>query len=59
MVTGGHYEKTTASPCHETKLDRRQTTDSTNYREDVNTNGQIDRGDFAVVKAQLGTMLPP
>ena len=44
---------------HETKLDRGQTTDSTNFREDVNTNGRIDRVDFAIVKAQLGTMLPP
>ena len=44
---------------HETRLDRGQTTDSTNFREDVNTNGQIDRVDFVIVKAQLGTMLPP
>jgi hypothetical protein len=28
---------------HEIKLDRGQTTDSTNFREDVNTNGRIDR----------------
>ena len=36
-----------------------KTTDNTNFREDVNTNGRIDRVDFATVKAQLGTMLPP
>ena len=44
---------------HETKLDRGQTTDSTNFREDVKANGQIDGVDFSIVKAQLGTMLPP
>ena len=44
---------------HQTKLDRGQTTDSTNFREDVKANGRIDSGDFAIVKAQLGTMLPP
>lgn len=43
----------------ETNLDRAQKTDSTNFREDINTNGRIDRSDFNVVKSQLGTMLPP
>jgi photosystem II stability/assembly factor-like uncharacterized protein len=41
------------------KLDRGQTTDNTNFREDINTNGRIDAVDFAIVKEQLGTMLPP
>ena len=44
---------------HETKLDRGQTTDSSNFREDINTSGRIDAVDFSVVKGQLGTMLPP
>ena len=44
---------------HETKLDRGQTTDSTNFREDVNTNGRIGSLDFAIVKTQLGTTPPP
>ena len=44
---------------NETRLDRGQTTDSTNFREDINTNGRIDAVDFAIVKAQRGTMLPP
>lgn len=44
---------------HETKLDRGQATDSTNFREDINTSGRIDAVDFSSVKAQLGTMLPP
>ena len=43
----------------ETRLDRGQITDSTNFREDINTNGRIDAVDFAIVKTQLGTMLPP
>lgn len=44
---------------HETKLDGGQTTDSTNFREDINNSGRIDAVDFSIVKAQLGTMLPP
>ena len=44
---------------HQTKLDRGQATDSGNFREDINTNGRIDAIDFAVVKSQLGTILPP
>ena len=43
---------------HETKLDRGQTTDITNFREDINANGRIDAADFATVKAHRGTMLP-
>jgi len=43
----------------QTKLDRGQETDSTNFREDINTNGRIDKFDFTLVKSQLGTMLPP
>ena len=44
---------------HQVKLDRGETTDSTNFREDVKANGQIDAVDFSTVKAQLGTILPP
>lgn len=43
----------------QTKLDRGQETNSTNFREDINTNGRIDKFDFALVRSQLGTMLPP
>jgi photosystem II stability/assembly factor-like uncharacterized protein len=43
----------------QTKLDRGQETDSTNFREDINTNGRIEKFDFTLVKLQLGTMLPP
>ena len=39
--------------------DQGQQTDDTNYREDVDLSGQIDRPDFHIVKSQLGTMLPP
>jgi hypothetical protein len=41
------------------KLDRGQETDGINFREDINTTGRIDAVDFALVKSQLGTMLPP
>ena len=44
---------------HQTKLDRGQATESGNFREDINTNGRIDAADFAAVKSQRGTMLPP
>ncbi|MEP6974205.1 MAG: YCF48-related protein [Spartobacteria bacterium] len=44
---------------HEVKLDRGQTTDSTNFRADVKANGRIDGIDFALVKSQLGTTLSP
>ncbi|MEO8439606.1 MAG: YCF48-related protein [Spartobacteria bacterium] len=41
------------------RLDRGQATDSTNFREDLNTSGKIDSPDFAIVKSERGTMLPP
>ena len=41
-----------------TKLDLGQAADSTNFREDLNSNGQIDAGDLSIVKTQRGTMLP-
>lgn len=41
------------------KVDRGQETDSANFREDINTTGRIDAVDFALVKSQLGKMLPP
>ena len=41
------------------KADRGQITDSSNFREDINTNGRIDAGDLAIVKAQRDTVLPP
>lgn len=41
------------------KADRGQITDSTNFREDINTSGRIGPADFAIVKAQRGTTLPP
>jgi photosystem II stability/assembly factor-like uncharacterized protein len=44
---------------HQTKLDLGQPTDSGNFREDLNTNGHIGSADFAAVKSQRGTMLPP
>ena len=44
---------------HQTRLDCGQATDSGNFREDINTNGRIDEHDFATVKSQRGTMLPP
>jgi photosystem II stability/assembly factor-like uncharacterized protein len=48
-----------ANDAQETKLDRGQTTDSGNFREDTNGTGRIDAVDFAIVKSQLGSMLPP
>ncbi|HSU85446.1 MAG TPA: YCF48-related protein [Chthoniobacterales bacterium] len=44
---------------HRTKVDRGQQTNSTNFRDDIDTNGRIDRADFALIKAQVGTTLPP
>jgi photosystem II stability/assembly factor-like uncharacterized protein len=44
---------------HETKLDRGQDTDGSNFREDMDGTSRIDAVDFAIVKSQLGTMLPP
>ena len=43
----------------QTKKDRGEHTDASNFREDINTNGRIDRADFALIKAQVGTTLPP
>ncbi len=48
-----------SNDAHQTKRDRGQSTNSGNFREDINKNGRIDTIDFAVVKSQLGTMLPP
>jgi photosystem II stability/assembly factor-like uncharacterized protein len=44
---------------HRTKVDRGQPTNSTNFREDIDTNGRIDTIDFSLIKSQVGTMLPP
>jgi hypothetical protein len=41
------------------ELDQGQTTDSDNFREDINSNGRIDATDLALANSQLGTMLPP
>lgn len=41
-----------------TKADNGQTTDGTNFREDVNVNGRVDRRDATIVKQQIGTSLP-
>lgn len=43
----------------QTKRDRGKHTDVSNFREDMNTNDRIDGVDFSIVKAQVGTMLPP
>ena len=40
------------------RADQGQTTDSSNFRVDINTNGTIDRADANTVKRQLGTSLP-
>lgn len=41
-----------------TKADNGQSADATNFREDVNSNGKIDRRDAKVVRQQIGTSLP-
>lgn len=41
-----------------TKADNGQSTDSTNFREDVNTNGRVDRVDGRNVRQQIGTSIP-
>lgn len=43
----------------EAKRERNARTDADNFRVDINTNGRIDNADFAIVKTQVGTMLPP
>jgi hypothetical protein len=41
-----------------TKADNGQTTDGTNFREDLNVNGRIDRNNAKLIKQQGGTSLP-
>ncbi len=41
-----------------TKADSGQATDGTNFREDLNANGRIDRNDARSVRQQIGTSLP-
>jgi hypothetical protein len=41
-----------------TKSDNGQSTDATNFREDVKVNGRIDRNDATTVRQQVGTSLP-
>ena len=40
------------------KLDQGSVTDATNFREDINANGTIDRTDANAVKRAIGTSLP-
>ena len=40
------------------KADQGQTTNSNNFRADINVNGSIDRSDASTVKKQIGTSLP-
>ena len=40
------------------KADQGQTTNSDNFRADINVNGSIDRSDASTVKKQIGTSLP-
>jgi hypothetical protein len=39
------------------KADQGQTTDETNYREDLDVSGQIDQADLAIVRRERGMML--
>ncbi len=39
--------------------DQGAVTDESNFREDINLNGQIDAGDLRIVEGQVGSMLPP
>jgi hypothetical protein len=41
-----------------TKADNGHSADETNFREDINSNGKIDRRDAKVVRQQRGTSLP-
>ena len=43
----------------EIKLARGETTDSGNFRDDLNANGHVDPTDVRLARAALGTMLPP
>ena len=56
-INGDGIVNTTDS--HETKIDHGQPNDASNFREDINTNGQIDKIDFNRVRSQIGTALPP
>ncbi len=40
------------------RLDQGKTTDATNFREDINASGSIDRQDANLVKRSVGTSLP-
>lgn len=48
----------TTTDFNATKTDSGQTTDGTNFREDLNANGRIDRADAKSVRGQIGTALP-
>lgn len=48
-----------SSDVRQTKRDRGEHTDVSNFREDINSNNRIDGADFSIVKGQVGTMLPP
>lgn len=41
-----------------TKADQGQSTDTTNFREDIDANGMVDKKDARTVKQQIGTALP-
>ena len=46
------------SDVQQTKVDRGQPADETNFREDVNVSGAIDAPDVRLVKSKVGTSLP-
>ena len=48
----------TTADARPVRLDQGKTTDATNFREDINANGSIDRQDSNLVKRALGTSLP-
>ncbi len=48
----------TTTDFNQTKADNGQTTDGANFREDLNTNGRVDRRDATSVRQQIGTSLP-
>jgi hypothetical protein len=48
-----------ASDVGQTKADSGNTTDISNFREDVNVNGVINASDISFVKSKSGTSLPP
>jgi len=49
----------TTTDFNQTKADNGQVTDETNFREDVNLSGNIDKKDARLVRQQIGTFLPP